>query len=471
MKLQDMLLSRFKEVFRLLLLPLLIAAGVLWLTDSTVYAQEPQGAIIVRDSDAQPNFPTSVVFSLEAASSSEITDIDLLYGATRGEMRTVVPIEFTPGEQVEAEHDLNTQIFHLPVGVEISYNWLIRDASGNELETPLQTMFYQDTRFDWQQASERDITVHWYAGDKTFGSELLAISTRTLDRLEQDIGATITDPVNIYIYASTSDMRAALRANSVEWVGGQAVPYLGLIIGVVAPGNMPEAQRIIPHELSHQVLYQATENPYGGKPLWFDEGLAVYNQEEVDWIFPRAVAEAARNDTLIPLEALAASFPADSDRAMLSYAQSYSVVQYIFDTYGSDQIAELVQLFSEATPAEEAIPAALGVSVDELDAAWRETLPPAEVSGELTGSPRFAPESRFSDEPAIPSISSAPPASPVAAVPAQPVSASASGPMIGSIMPGWFELALFAAGIAGMVLLTVVVLFFTFRLLNSGSGE
>jgi hypothetical protein len=43
--------------------------------------------------------------------------------------------------------------------------------------------------------------------------------------------------------------------------------------------------------------------------------------------------------------------------------------------------------------------------------------------------------------------------------------------MIGSIMPGWFELALFAAGIAGMVLLTVVVLFFTFRLLNSGSGE
>jgi Peptidase MA superfamily len=360
---------------------------------------QAQGSITVRDSQVEPDFPSMISFSLTAESSgAEIIEAQLLYGAARDGALTIVDLELKPGQQVEVRHELDTQLTYLPPGTEVAYRWLIRDSSGNELVTELQTFAYHDTRFDWGERTERNVTVYWYEGGEQFGDELIGAATASLDKLQSDIGAQLDKPVKIYIYANTSDMRSAMQSNEVEWVGGQANTTLGIILGTIEPGNSAEVERIIPHELSHQVLHQAIDNPYGGAPVWFDEGLAVYNQAQLDAGFPELVDDAASEGRLVPLEALSSSFPADPDLAYQSYAQSESVVAYIVDAYGTEKVQELVAAFSAALTAEEAVQQVLGLSIDELDTAWRATLPPQINEPAVENGPLTAPDERF-DEP------------------------------------------------------------------------
>lgn len=453
---------------------IVLIAGLLFLLTaaqlSTTYAQADL-EVDVSSIDVQLNFPENITFTLDARSDgAQIVEAELLYGGARSDARTIVPVEVTPGQQISVQHILNTQVYHLTVGTDLAYSWLLRDAEGNEFETPTETLVYFDTRFDWDERAERNVTIYWYAGGSSFGDQLIDIAVSSLEQLEGEIGKTIEDPVKIYIYQDTNDMRGALRSNSVDWVGGQAVPSLGLIIGAVAPGDLSEAGRIIPHEISHQVLHQAVENPYGGTPLWFDEGLAVHNQATPDFGFTAMIDEAARNDQLIPLEALAASFPADPNRAVLSYAQSHSVVEHIIATYGTEAIADLVDAFAIATPLDDALEEAVGKSIDELDAEWRSTLPPAEEQRSLIGSPATAPASRFSGEPVVPQSDGSPPPLPA------PDNASFDQPFTfngdsgdipaepGLMFAPWLGVSVLLVGCLGMVAVTGVVLFAVFRL-------
>lgn len=373
-------------------------------SSAAAQAENEPAAIEVLSSTATPEFPNQITFALEAVSpAAEIVEAELLYGAARGSSLTIVPLEVEPDQAIAVEHVLDTRIFYMPPGVELTYRWILSDSEGNTLESAAQTITYHDTRFAWQERTNRGVTVYWYEGGAAFGDELIGTANRTLDRLQEEIGATVTEEVKIYMYANGRDMRGALRSNSVEWVGGQAFPSLGIVIGLAAPGNVAEVRRIVPHELSHQVLHQALDNPYGGWPLWFDEGLAVYNQETEDAGFSLLLEQAARGNDLIPLEALASSFPADTDRALLSYAQSHSVVAYIIDAYGTEALQAMVDDFKAATPLETVMQDVFGMSVDAFDAEWRETLPePVTAPRQQEGGPTRAPASRFSGEPVLP---------------------------------------------------------------------
>ncbi len=422
-----------------------------------------QAPIDVTGTGVETQFPEQITFQLEAASSAaDIVEVTLLYGASRSEALTLAELSIEPARQVDLVHELDTQVYYFAPGTDISYRWLLRDAAGNEVLTPLQEFVYHDERFDWQSRSERNVTVYWYDGGDSFGEALMNTSTRTIERLQDEIGSAVEEPVKIYVYANGSDMRSALESNEVEWVGGQARPSLGLIVAAIAPGNLVEVSRIIPHELSHQVLHQAIENPYGGAPVWFDEGLAVHNQEVLDPGFPDLVNEAAVGGRLIPLEALASSFPADPQQAYLSYAQSHSVVEYLFATYGDEQVTELVEAFAQATPVEQAVPEVLGLSVDDLDAAWRESLPvDARPSQMAEPGPASAPAERF-DDPVLP-------AAPMpTTVPAGATDEAQQASMMDWLetLPGWAGAAMLAACSIMLIVALAAALLVSLRLIG-----
>ncbi|MBX0327848.1 hypothetical protein K2Z83_09180 [Oscillochloris sp. ZM17-4] len=310
------------------------------------------GAISVTTSEARPDFPNQIVFSLSAESgAADISQVQLLYGATRSDALTIVDLPVTAGRSVSLNHTLDTQVYYSPPGTEMTFRWVIRDADGNTLESEPQRFVYHDERFNWSERTVRDVTVYWYKGGESFGDDLAGAVDRALTSLQSELGTQLAQPVRIYIYATNGDMRSALQSNSAEWIGGQANPTLGVIIAAIAPGDDAEVRRIVPHELSHQVLHQAIENPYGGAPPWFDEGLAVHNQEVRDSDFNTMVAQAAAENRLIPLEALASSFPADPNQALLSYAQSRDMVEHILDTYGEEKLGSAWRRGRPAQPA------------------------------------------------------------------------------------------------------------------------
>ncbi|MCS6881637.1 MAG: peptidase MA family metallohydrolase [Oscillochloridaceae bacterium] len=429
-----------KPLARHFLILALLMAGLL----APVETAGAVAGIEVVSTSARSEFPARITFNLTArAEGAEIVAAQLLYGATRQRVLTVVDVPVTPGRRIEARHVLDTEVYYYPPGTAIAYRWALRDASGAEVTTPLAEVIHHDERFPWAERTERNVTVFWYQGGAAFGEALITAATAGLDRIAAALGAELQQPVRIYIYASNADLRTALQANSVDWIGGQAFTDLGVIIGAIAPGDEAEAGRLIPHELAHQVLAQLTDNPYGGPPSWFDEGLAMYAQARRDDWIDAQLEQAAREGRLIPLEALAASFPADADQALLSYAQSQAVVEYLIATYGADRVRALALAFAAAMPVDQALQTVLGRGVDELDAEWRATLPSPEQTTVATPVPQTAPADRFTEPAAsLPGAGVTSPGGPgLAGVPLWPVA-------VGALLCG---AALLLAGVVALV--------------------
>ncbi|MCL5959612.1 MAG: peptidase MA family metallohydrolase [Chloroflexi bacterium] len=358
----------------------LILLLFLWLPVPSV---QGQGVIQVASSAATADFPKQISFRVMATdSAADINSVVLLYRIGRDPVIHEAVPEFTPGRQVETEYVLDTQVNYLPPGAELTYYWTLGDGQANNIESPPQSVTYHDQRFRWNELNQSKVTVYWYQGNADFGQQVLQAALRTLDRLGKETGAKVQDPIKIYIYGNRDDFYSALPPNSTEWIGGQSFSNLSLICAQIAPGSgdVSEIKRTIPHEMSHIVIHQATENPYNGPPLWLDEGLAVHYQEEQTDNFDSILNQAAKQADLIPLSALASNFPTDRDRAILSYAESYNVVEFILKRYGSEKMSALVSSFKQGVTYDEALQGSLGLSVDDLDGEWRATLPAAQVT-------------------------------------------------------------------------------------------
>ncbi len=353
----------------------MIAAMLAGLLPSLAAAQDTATAgITVTAESVVAEFPNGITFNLNATSDEPIVEAELFYRAARLETLRLGTPELVPGTEVALTYEADFRGGRMPPGVDILYSWRLETESGAVLETPEQVVLWADDRFDWQPLEGELVTVYAYNGNPDFNQAILDAAERTIDRLSAAYDAEMNEPIRIWAYNSGEDFVGALAPNSEEWIAGAAYPALGLIISVLPPGDLDEVGRIVPHEVSHQVLNQATRNPFNTPPVWLDEGLAVQAQETGSEAFTRVVQEAAANGQLEPIPVLNSQFPYDSQGALLGYAQSESIVNFITNTYGEEAIARLLAVFREGVSYEDAVQQALGVTLDELDALWRESL-------------------------------------------------------------------------------------------------
>ena len=140
----------------------------------------------------------------------------------------------------------------------------------------------------------------------------------------------------------------------------------------------PEAfERGLPgavHELAHLLVHEATFNCFGDLPTWLNEGLAVYAEGSLPDYQQRALDEAIASDALISLRSLNSSFPAADTGATLSYALSYSLVDYLIEVHGWPKMQELLAVFAQGSTDAKAIGQVYGWDYDGLESAWRQSL-------------------------------------------------------------------------------------------------
>ena len=114
-----------------------------------------------------------------------------------------------------------------------------------------------------------------------------------------------------------------------------------------------------------------TFNPYNELPTWLDEGLAVYNQGPPDPTFTALLNQAIANNQLISVRSLSSPFSAYSNEATLSYAESYSVVNYLITTYGQAKMLELLNTFQQGSTYDGAFQKVYGFDMDKLYTLWK----------------------------------------------------------------------------------------------------
>jgi hypothetical protein len=357
---------------------LITTALLLLLSPSLVAAGDD---ITIIDSDVDVNFPNQVVFTLEAESSVDIIDVRLYYQVDKMNYAEVVSegwADFTPASRIEANWVWDMRNAGLPPGAEVTYWWMIEDADGNRFETSPEIMYFDDDGYLWQSLTSTvpqggELTLFWYEGGDSFARELMDTCEEGLARLTQDIGTYPERPISIYIYASADDLKGAMIFPQ-EWTGGVAFTVFSTVAIGIPPSELDWGKRAVVHELTHLVVHQATFSPYGQLPLWLDEGLAMYNEGELDPVFRSSLEEAILEDELISVRSLCSPFSAETEKARLSYAQSYSLVEYLLDNYGQDSMLDLLTIFKQGSTYDEALTEVYGFDIDGLDALWRGTL-------------------------------------------------------------------------------------------------
>ena len=368
----------------------LIASVLLLLLSPSAVAAEAGIAVIA--SGVEIDFPSQAVFTLEAESYVDIVDIRLYYQVDKMNYAEVVSegwADFTRANKTEASWIWDMRIAGLPPGAEVTYWWMIEDAGGNKLETSSEIMRFDDERYLWRSLTSNTpggsgLTLFWYQGGDAFAQELLDACGEGLDTLTRDIGTYPERPIKIYVYASSSDLLGAMIF-PYEWTGGVAFTEFSTIAIGIGPSSLDWGKRALVHELTHLVVHQATFSPYGQLPTWLDEGLAMYSEGELESHFRSRLQTAIREDNLISVRSLCSAFSAQTEEAHLSYAQSFSLVEYLLDNYGQDKMLDLLTLFKEGATYDEALSEVYDFDIDGLDARWRATLANQGVSAQEVG--------------------------------------------------------------------------------------
>jgi|GEM_PF-29727 len=345
------------------------------LATATSYSPDP-GQIRALSTTTKVEFPTALTFNLEAESDVNITDIALRYKVNKisyAPLIAEIRPKFTPARRVEASWTWDTRKSSLPPGAKIDYKWLIEDAAGGELETDMDTVRFEDNRYAWRTLEVGQVSLFWYQGSSSFAETLLDAALGALDRLAKDTGARLERPVRIYIYANYGDLRGALIFPQ-EWTGGVAFVEYGIIAIGITPNNLAWGKRTIAHELAHLVTYQMTFNPYSYLPTWLNEGLSMYAEGELGASLEFVLNQAISQDSLISVQSLCGNFPTDPEQASLCYAESYSLVKFLIDSYGRDKIAELLGVFKQGSSCDAALERVYGFDMDGLEELWRASL-------------------------------------------------------------------------------------------------
>jgi hypothetical protein len=346
--------------------------------------------LAVARNEATVEFPEGITFALDAETTDPIANLELLYRAPGMETLSVeLPAFETGATQLEIEHPIDLRAGELPVGIDVQYRWRITETDGDVVETAEQTLSWFDDRYDWTPLSGPNVTVYTYDADPAFQQAILDAAERTVTSLAESYGAEMEQPVRVWAYADKDHLYGALAPNSEPWIAGAAYPALHVIMAVLPPGDYDEVGRVVPHEVSHQVLHQATKNAFNSPPQWLDEGLATYWQENGRDRFYSYALELAATGEVPPLRTLNGTFPYERDGATASYAYSLTAVMFILDTWGDEGMSKLLATFDEGITYEDAVQQGLGISFDELDRRWREDLLADAQQVGATGSTRF----------------------------------------------------------------------------------
>ena len=326
---------------------------------------------------ADYSFGQHITFHLEVTSPTPVNEVNLFF-RIQGQSETIaVPVPIEPGSRLFIDYAYSMVGQDVPPFATITYWWEIRDENGDKRLSEEQWLYYADNRYDWRvvQDQRQGISweVFWVQGDVVFGQTALNTAIKALDDVYPELSASAPGFVRIFIYPSETDLHSALNLAGYNWAGGLARPELGVILVGIPdnPAARGEMERLIPHELTHLLVYEATGRTLGQVPPWLNEGLATLNERRPDPNRQVLVEQALAQDRLFPLEVLCAPFPADESAARLAYAQSASVVQYLRENYGSQVIRDLLAIHANSTICETGVNWVLDTNLEGLDSAWR----------------------------------------------------------------------------------------------------
>jgi hypothetical protein len=276
----------------------------------------------------------------------------------------------------------------LPPGAKIWWHWRYMDETGKEFVSETKNAVWLDDLHDWQTITDGILNLHWYGKEKTFAQTMLAAGMEGLRRNQDQAGLVTSDPIDVYVYPNYTDMQDAVLYEP-SWTGGQAYSDFSIVIMGLSGSDATWDQNTIIHELTHILVGHFTFSCIGTLPGWIEEGLAMFSEGKLDSSMQSQLDQAIKNDSLISIRSLNGGFSELSDKANLSYSQSYSIINFLITTYGQDKMNQLLLALQDAKPIDESLHEVYGYETEGLEDDWRQAIgaAPRAVSAQATSQP------------------------------------------------------------------------------------
>jgi hypothetical protein len=348
--------------------PLLVFLLVCLLLARPVLAQT---GVTVGQVSAEHDFGQQVVLRAKIGSDKPVVQAQAFMRA-EGESNTIIfEANIDEDGNLLARHEIAQG--RLRPFAETTYWFRLFFDDGLSFDTPPFSFHYNDNRFAWQTLQEGSLRIHWYDGDLAFGQSALDAARHGVERASLLLSTSLSQPVDIYIYANSNDLRATIESSGQAWVDGHASPDLYLALVSVTPGQEQalSMERKIPHELAHILTYEIAGEHYWLLPLWLREGIATISEIYPSPDYPRSLEYAVENESLLSFSTLCGDFPADASSRFLVYAQSESFTRYLVDQYGISGMNRLIRAYADGLGCEQGVQSALGISLSELEHSWR----------------------------------------------------------------------------------------------------
>lgn len=135
---------------------------------------------------------------------------------------------------------------------------------------------------------------------------------------------------------------------------------------------------VLSHEIGHIILHECLGMEKESLPLWLDEGVACYAENPAKCREAAAFLKASyRKGEFLSFGQLSAFVPAAAGggTVRLFYAESSSIVWYLFEEFGRDNFVYFCEEFKRSRDLNKALFRAYGFrDCEELDRGWRRYL-------------------------------------------------------------------------------------------------
>ncbi|MFC1587180.1 peptidase MA family metallohydrolase [Planctomycetota bacterium] len=193
-------------------------------------------------------------------------------------------------------------------------------------------------------------------------------------------------PTELVLCATESQFKTEVTGLGHLPVAAIAQPDKGKIV-INLPRSeglyISEISNVIAHEICHLIYWEfgleaAAAQP--GRlspraPLWFNEGIACWLAGVDIYINDEILLEARSRQALLTLDELWDSFPRDTWKFKLAYAQSKDFVRYIHMQTRHKTIPHILQEYARSGDFEEAVRKVTGTRLADLYFGWKVSLP------------------------------------------------------------------------------------------------
>ena len=232
--------------------------------------------------------------------------------------------------------------------------------------------------FDFKIIQTEHFEVYYYPEERAAALDAARMAERGYARLSRILHHQFQSRKPIILYASQSDFQQTnVTDASGEGLGGVTEFFKHRMV-LPFTGSYAELEHVLQHEMVHQFQFDVFSRGRPGAgvqtlisvnpPLWFMEGMAEYlSLGPIDPNTAMWLRDASLEGHLPTIEEMT------YDPNVFPYYYGHALWAYIGEKWGDEVIGEILQA-SASSGVEAAIKRALGLSLDELSADWRDAV-------------------------------------------------------------------------------------------------